>query len=140
MTYTWLASRLSRPEIWIRHGLIFARPRPSRRNQRPVRSLIGSRSNSLTIASSGVHARMSVALAVQIQIDRSRRNIRWPHQNSARPHSETMRTWSREAYALPVRDSRSIVPPSGAAGAFLLYQLPGAGLSRPAAAAVRVHI
>src|SRR5258707_4033522 len=121
MTYTWLAFRFSRPDIWIRQGLIFARPRPSRRNQRPVRSLIGSRSNSLTIASSGVQARMSAALAVQIQIDRSKRNIGRPHQDSARQYSATMRVWPREAHALPVRDSRSIVPAGGAAGPFILY-------------------
>src|ERR1017187_7291245 len=76
ITYTWPGTRFSRPEIRIRHGLIFARTRPRRRNQRPVRNRRGSRSNRRTAASRGVHDRIRTADAVQIQTDRSRRNIR----------------------------------------------------------------
>src|ERR1039457_994451 len=75
MTYTWFASRFSSPEMWIRQGLTLARTRPSLRNHRPVRNRRGSRSNSRIAPSSGTQSTMRVAVAAQIQAERSRRAI-----------------------------------------------------------------
>src|SRR5262245_36038077 len=82
----------------IRQGFTLATSGPSLRNTRAVLTRRGLRSNSLTVATTGTHARMRIAVAHQIHRDRKTSIIR--KREAVPPRNNCVTAMRRRGFVL----------------------------------------